>query len=890
MAIITVTTTADSGSGSLREAISNAQSGDTIKFSSNLANQKITLTGGQLTVKQNITLDGSGASNLTINGNSSTRILAVEKFLNVNIKNLNFTNGRTTGAGGAGEGGAIQVRDYSTLTVENSKFTNNSASRGGAIRVGYGGGLTVRGSTFDSNDGTLSNDGFSAGAIATYGAGGAAGKGKLVIENSTFTNNKGVNGGAVYNLLGPLTIKNSVFKNNASTREGGAIFTDGADGDERDTVGGKILIESSQFEGNKAKAGGGALYLWTYRGDEAIIKDSTVLGNSVAKGGSNNLGRGGGIEFAGSKLTIANTTIANNTSPVQGGGLWVNNNTSAVTITSSTISGNKALEDAGGGLFINTWDGRPVKIINSTIADNFAGRDAGGIWTGGSNSDDVTLTNTLFSGNVAEKTKQGHSNFILREGGGNIVETIVGGRGPKVTSNSRYVDDANLSGLQKVGNDLVHQLLPNSPAINAGITNGAPTTDQTGMSRNGKPDVGAYEVRSQTPTPLPKEDTPPAAPEPVTPEPPAVPEPIIAEPPAAPKPVTPESPVGNDKPVTLPDSGSPTPPDAGTPEPLVAEADVITTKANTAVKIDVLANDQIAGDFTLAIGDRPTNGTVTLDNNGTLNDLTDDFIRYTPKTDVAGEDSFTYRLSRNGESVSTTVKVTVTEEPSSESPLLSNPLPSNPLPSNPLPSNPTPEVPTPEVSTPEVPTSVQPKPNLFTQTKLIDLRNVDLDNNSEVNSQVAAEFGEISSNAAYNNSVGLYVVADESGAVVDPDSDQLIRPGETGYAEAALKQRLAGVELNRATGELSAALETGVLLAPYIVSNGSADQFLSQNPSNLQNSDSLNAFFAFGVANPDRKTHIKLLNDNTFVFEDKLGGGDQDFNDFAFKLNVQGAA
>lgn len=879
MAIITVTTTADSGTGSLREAIANAQSGDTVKFSSNLANQKITLTGGQLTVNKGISIDGSEAPNLTVSGNNSTRILVVEKFLNVNIKNLNFTSGKTIGVGSAGEGGAIQVRDYSTLTVENSKFTNNKASRGGAIRVGYGGGLTVRGSTFDSNDGTLSNDGFSAGAIATYGAGGAAGTGKLVIENSTFTNNRGVNGGAVYNLLGPVTIKNSVFKNNTSTREGGALFTDGANGDERDTVGGKILIESSQFEGNKATAGGGALYLWTYTGDEVIVKDSSILGNSVTRGGSNNLGRGGGIEFAGSKLTIVDTTIANNTSPVQGGGLWVNNNTSGVTITNSTISGNKALEDAGGAMFLNTRDGKPIKIVNSTIADNFAGRDAGAIWTGGSNSDDVTLTNTLLAGNVAQSTKQGHSNFTLRDGGGNIVETIVDGRGPKVTQNSRYVDDVNLGDLLKVGNDYVRQLLQDSPAINSGTTNGATTTDQRGVTRDSRPDVGAYEVKTQTTIPPREEPSLPS--EPPTPPDTTPPDSGTPTPPnnGGETPTPPDSGSPTPPDTTPPDSGSPTPPDTSTPDPLVAEADTITTKANTEVKIDVLANDQVAGDFTLSIGDRPTKGNVTLDNNGTLNNLTDDFIRYTPEADATGEDSFTYRLSRNGESVSGTVKVTVTEDP----------LPETPLPTTPSPSQPLPETPSPETPSPETPSPVEPEPSLFTQTKLIDLRNIDLNGDGELNSEVAATFDEVTSNAAYSNSVGLYVVVDESGAVLDSDTDQLIRPGESGYAEAALKQRLTDVELDRATGELATSLETGALLAPYIISNGTADEFLSQNPSNLENSEPLNAFFAFGVANPDKKDHVKLLNDNTLVFEDKLGGGDQDFNDFAFKVNVQSA-
>lgn len=44
MAILTVTSKADSGAGSLRETISKAQAGDTIIFASSLANQTITLS------------------------------------------------------------------------------------------------------------------------------------------------------------------------------------------------------------------------------------------------------------------------------------------------------------------------------------------------------------------------------------------------------------------------------------------------------------------------------------------------------------------------------------------------------------------------------------------------------------------------------------------------------------------------------------------------------------------------------------------------------------------------------------------------------------------------------------------------------------------------------
>lgn len=497
MAILTVTNIKDSGAGSLRDTIAKAQAGDTIQFSSTLASKKITLTSGDINIAKNVVIDGSNAKGLMISGNNASRIFELsEKNLNVTVRGLTFLDGKATGTGTAGEGGAIKVAYTSTLTVENSVFKYNKANRGGAIQVGNAGSLIVRNSTFDSNDGTLSNDGFSAGAIATYGAGGTDGKGKLVIENSNFVNNKGINGGAVYNLLGPLTIKNSVFKSNVSKHEGGAVFTDGASGGARDDVGGQIAITGSTFDSNKAIAGGGALYLWTYKADSVLIKDSTIKGNSVTRGtGDFNRGRAGGIEFAGSNLIIENSTIANNTSPSQGGGLWVNNNTASVNIINSTVSGNKALSDAGGGMFLLVPDGVPVKITNSTLANNFAGRDAGAIWTGGSTRN-VKLTNTILAGNTAETTKQGHTNFTLLDGGGNIVQKIVGGRGPLVTANSRYVDDLKLGSLQLMGNDYVHPLLSGSPAINAGTTTGAPTVDQRDIARDSRPDGGAFEFTS----------------------------------------------------------------------------------------------------------------------------------------------------------------------------------------------------------------------------------------------------------------------------------------------------------------------------------------------------------------------------------------------------------
>ncbi|OUL27324.1 hypothetical protein BV378_11945 [Nostoc sp. RF31YmG] len=486
MTIINVTTAADSGSGSLRSAIASAQAGDTIKFASNLANQVIKLTSGQINITKNLTIDGTGAANLKISGNNTGRIFEVEKHIDATIRNLSIADGQTTD-----RGGGIRVVDYGSLTVENCRFSNNRGGMGGAIHIGFSSKGTVINSSFDNNDGTLTKSGFSSGAIATYGSG------ELTVKNSQFTNNKGVNGGAIYSLLGGLTVENSVFRNNSSVGgAGGAIFTDGANPvGPGSTIGGVIAIRGSKFEGNTTQGEGGALLLWGYGPDQILLENSTVVGNT-AKFNDKGIARGGGLR-SNSALTIRNVTFANNTSDKQGGALWVDGS-SAKKIINSTFSGNKAINDAGGAMMLNTDDSTPVDIVNSTIVNNSSGKLVGGIWIGGANRP-ITLTNSIVANNTSPDAANKQVGYQLRDGGGNI-EFPAPTRGNRVVAGSRIVDPL-LGSLQTLGNSLVHPLLANSPAFNTGKTGtGIPTIDERGMVRDGKPDVGAFEVSSQLST------------------------------------------------------------------------------------------------------------------------------------------------------------------------------------------------------------------------------------------------------------------------------------------------------------------------------------------------------------------------------------------------------
>ncbi|MFM6081332.1 MAG: Ig-like domain-containing protein, partial [Dolichospermum sp.] len=73
------------------------------------------------------------------------------------------------------------------------------------------------------------------------------------------------------------------------------------------------------------------------------------------------------------------------------------------------------------------------------------------------------------------------------------------------------------------------------------------------------------------------------------------------------------------------------------------------------------------------------------------------------------------------------------------------------------------------------------------QGEVIDLR--------DINQDVKVNF-VVNREAAFNNFVGFYKVADENGGIdVDADGTVDFRPGDSGYAQAAIKNRVAGIDL-----------------------------------------------------------------------------------------------
>ena len=163
-------------------------------------------------------------------------------------------------------------------------------------------------------------------------------------------------------------------------------------------------------------------------------------------------------------------------------------------------------------------------------------------------------------------------------------------------------------------------------------------------------------------------------------------------------------------------------------------------------------------------------------------------------------------------------------------------------------------------------TSLQNKP----QRELLDLRNI--------TGPVTANF-VVNREAAYNNFVGFYKVTDENGGIdTNGDGRADILPRQAGYAQAAVRGRVSDLALavnNNGTANFNnKTLQGGSVLAPFIITDGGT-------PDNYKN-----IYFTFLGANSDGVDHVRLLGDNTFGFEDLVGGGDKDFNDVIVKVNL----
>ena len=238
-----VTSLADSNSaGTLRSAIvaaNNNPGPDTITFAASLTAdgpKEIKLLLGQMTLTDTggkTTITGPGASLLSINGNSASRLFRISSGVAVEISGLTLTGGKALGTDDGGDGGAIYTEGPLTLT--NSTLAGNIATHSGGGLFNTGAALTITGSTFSAN------------TAQTGDGGGVSITGSVQINTSTFSGNSGIHGGGISldgDFIKILTLTSSTLSGNTATG-GGGIFSTGA-----------LVVFGSTFSGNTVTYGG----------------------------------------------------------------------------------------------------------------------------------------------------------------------------------------------------------------------------------------------------------------------------------------------------------------------------------------------------------------------------------------------------------------------------------------------------------------------------------------------------------------------------------------------------------------------------------------------------------------------------------------------------------
>lgn len=336
--VFTVTNTNDNGSGSLRQAVldANAASGaDTVTFSSLFnAPQSMTLTTGEILINGQLAIVGPGSSLATISGNKANRIFNTGSSPSgtaINISGLTLTDGRP--AKTTDYGGAIVAVDEA-LTLTNCVITGNNSGTfgfGGAVAVRNNGTLTATDCVFINN--TASNSG----AIDVYGP-----SSKTILRRCTISGNSATsnNGGGLY-AMNYLLVDGCTISGNIADGNGGGMSLGGK------FAAGGLTIRNSTLSGNSAFVDGGGVHLGYGTSGTLLIQNCTFTANTAK-------GYGGGI-MGGSLITSVtisaeSSIISGNTTQdvTKGFDIYTPGTAKVKNCSISSISGIKTLSNLGG--------------------------------------------------------------------------------------------------------------------------------------------------------------------------------------------------------------------------------------------------------------------------------------------------------------------------------------------------------------------------------------------------------------------------------------------------------------------------------------------------------------------------------------------------------------
>ena len=321
----------DSGTGSLRDVLANANSGDTIDLTQ-LSCSTITLTTGSIQFAQtSITLQGPGFQYLSISGNNTDAPLLHQGAGALYINDLSVEHGlndiqsNNARGGCIFSSGSVFLNDSVVAYCTANNATNTGGAEGGAI---YGHGVSLSNSSVVNSSAINSQ---------SYGLGGGIySRGSVAISHSVVAGNyASLEAGGLYAFSG-LNVMYSTIDGNHAGRDGGGLVALG-----------NITISNSTISNNQAIASIGGAYVQGYGATApTLILSSTISGNRA--------GTVGGAKVTDYDARVSNSTIAFNyegSATTYGAGLYIrdiNVDLESTIIGNNTYAGGASPDDLGG--------------------------------------------------------------------------------------------------------------------------------------------------------------------------------------------------------------------------------------------------------------------------------------------------------------------------------------------------------------------------------------------------------------------------------------------------------------------------------------------------------------------------------------------------------------
>jgi hypothetical protein len=394
--LVTVTSASDdpNDTHSLRYAINHATPGETIDVAAKVRTIDLSST---LTIGVSLTIiNDQGVGPVTIDGGGRVTVLEIpDSSATVWLSGLTIADGNATSGNGGG------IYNNGSLGVSHCIVSGNSVENSG-----YGGGIFNNGvvAVYDSAFSNNSAPSSGGGIFNNTGT-------KAVVRNCTFSDNSaaigagGGGGGGIYGVSCNMMVYNSTFSDNAAAN-GGGIDNEG---------GGTLSVTNSTFANNSAAGGGG---IANFESGTLIVTNSTFSANTAGT-------------FNGNGIVAV------------GGGMYVGQNRSLVTLNGDIVTGN-----------VNAASGASPDDISGSVglssADNLIGIGGSGGLVDGHNGNQVGV-------GVADVGLG-----LLASDGGPTQTFAIG---------------------------------PGSLALGRGVTETITTTDQRGVPRpvNQPSDAGAYQ-------------------------------------------------------------------------------------------------------------------------------------------------------------------------------------------------------------------------------------------------------------------------------------------------------------------------------------------------------------------------------------------------------------